>query len=155
MGRLVRVCAPCSLLVLLGALSLGYGLRLGDTALGIAAVLGGLALVIAGPVLAAVGLKRVLVDDVYLALRSNGVLWKDGAGETFVPWDSLARADVLAADDGLSLREAGTGRELLIRERFVGIESAALAKRIGHLRLRVLHGLERPPAAVADAAIAP
>jgi hypothetical protein len=107
--------------------------RLALTAIGFTCIVG------AG-LRAILGLRRILEDDAYIALRTDTLVFHDAGRDTTFAWDAIE--DVAAAPDGVTLvlRDAPA---TTLRRSFAGVTSTELAKRIAHVRRRVLFGLER------------
>jgi hypothetical protein len=105
------------------------------------ATVGGLGLVAAAGLRAVWGLRRLLAEDSYIALRTDGVVVAESGGRTVeVPWDDLVECRL--DDDGETLRlERCDGSLTRVRARFSGIDPAGLARRVEHLRRRTAFGL--------------
>ena len=102
----------------------------------------GFVLVAGGALYGMLGMSRVLREDVYLALRTDGVALQEPRGETLVPWDDLEDARWDAARGSLVLSRAG-GTEVAVARRFAGIEGPALAARILSTRRKAAMNLLR------------
>ncbi len=142
---IVRVVLLASTLVTVGGLTLSLSLRAtaGEPSLAaVAAVLGGLA-VLAGPLVATLGLMRILVDDEYLLLRSDGVVLVRGRAQTFVAWSDLSGAMPAAEVGGVALQRT-VGPPLIVRGPFDDLDPATLARRLNHVRRKALMNLLRP-----------
>lgn len=117
------------------------GHDLGDPSLlklGFALGAAGLALVIAGGLIAIVGLRRVLAEDRYLALRTDGVYFQDGARGSLLPWEDV---EAIGVDDRALVFERHDGGRWIRPERLAGIEPEALAVRAREVRRKALFGL--------------
>jgi hypothetical protein len=106
----------------------------------------GLALVASGAGFTLVSMYRILREDTYLAIRTDGVVYRsdegngEGEGQTRIAWDDLARARWDAAAGAIVL-EPVAGDVLLVARRFAGISGPALAERIERSRQRASMGL--------------
>lgn len=100
----------------------------------------GLLVIVLGAAVAIVGLQRVLREEAYLALRTDGayaelgdvrglVRWEEVAE---VRWDGVRRAVVFERHDGAPWSRG---------EQFAGIDGPALAKRAAEIRRKALFGL--------------
>lgn len=140
-SQMLRVVVPCSLLVLVASILVGVGiLRESEDAVAYTLVLVGFVLLIAGPTLAAYGVLRLVREDVYLSVRTDGVLYHDGAGvASLVAWDDLGGVCV-HPDGGIALKR-DAGPDLHIPEAFIGIDDVALAARLTDLQRRALMGI--------------
>jgi len=100
----------------------------------------GLFFVLAGAGTAIVGLRRVLREERYLLLRSDGALFVQGRRRRLVKWQDVE--DV--RHDGRELVfVCHDGRELTIEERYGGVSLPELARRAASLRRKALFGLLR------------
>jgi hypothetical protein len=102
----------------------------------------GFVLVAGGAIFTMVGMQRILREDLYLALRSDGIVVHSSAGETLVPWDELreARWDEVRAE--LVLLCAGAEPIVLARP-FAGIGGRDLAARVAAVRRKAAMKLLR------------
>jgi hypothetical protein len=89
----------------------------------------GFILIAGGAAYTLFGMHRVLRDDVYLALRTDGVAIQSAAGETLIAWDALQRARWAPETGALVLERAGAPPFVLERP-FARIAGPALAERI-------------------------
>ncbi len=94
----------------------------------------------AGPTIVILRLRRVLTDESYVALRTDGVALHKGTVETLVRWEELTEVHFDEARKAVVL-ERGDQGEVLVTERFAGIDHAALAKRIDDLRRKASFNL--------------
>jgi hypothetical protein len=110
-----------------------------------AAALVGMAIVASGAGTTLAGMYRILRDDSYLAIRTDGLAMRLGAVETLLPWAELSRARwdaVLAhlvlerSDEAMIERES-----LIVARRFAGVGGPALAERIERARRRASMGM--------------
>lgn len=110
----------------------------GPSALEVAIGMFGIACIVAGGATAIVGLKPVLAEESYLALTTDGALYRSGEQRSFVPWADIeeVRWDGAAVQ---FVRHDGSAWERT--ERFAGIDGAALAKRASEVRRKALFGL--------------
>jgi hypothetical protein len=89
----------------------------------------GFVLIAAGALATAVGMQRILRDELFLALRSDGVVIQSPAGETLVGWDDL-RAARWEADRAALVLERRAGDPIVLSRPFSRIAGRALAERI-------------------------
>ena len=101
----------------------------------------GLFLVAAGAAVTMAGMHRILRDDRYLSVRTDGVMLHAGSLETFVAWDDLARVRWDGSGPALLL-ERKEGEAVVVAHRFATIDGAALAERIERARRRAAMGME-------------
>ena len=100
----------------------------------------GLLLVAAGALVTMAGMHRILRDDSYLSIRTDGIMVHAAARETFVPWDDLVGARWDESRPALLLeRRAGEG--VVVAHRFAHIAGPALAERIEQARRRAAMGM--------------
>lgn len=131
------------LLVLLGAICASLALtRPWGSGLRIALALVGASCVIAGPVSAIVRLLHAMRDDDYLALHEEGIVLARDGQVTNIGWDELSSAERQAGPPEALLLRRREGA-LIIDRRFGGLDVATLARRINHLRSKVLLDLLR------------
>lgn len=83
-------------------------------------------------------LNRVLREERYLALRTDGAYYCDEAGRSRVLWEDVA--DVRAEGDAVVF-ELHDGERWTRTERFAGASPEALAKRASEIRRKALFGL--------------
>lgn len=102
----------------------------------------GLACIATGGAVAIVGLRRVLSEESYLALRTDGAYFRCGAERALVRWDDVE--EVRWDEDAREVRfERHDGTAWVRAERYAGIEGAELAKRAADVRRKALFGLLR------------
>jgi hypothetical protein len=108
----------------------------------IEAAIAGFVLVASGALTTFIGMQRVLRDEVFLALRTDGLVVQTRQGETFVTWDDLeeARWD---GGRGLLLLTRADASVVTVGERFAGIDGKALADRIRMTKRRAAMNLLR------------
>jgi hypothetical protein len=137
--RLVLIAGPA--LLSLGGLvmAVSFVTREPRDVRSIAAALG-LALVASGAALTLGGMFRILRDDSYLAIRTDGVMFRSPPGETLVVWDDLTRARWDEARVELVL-ERSEGDPLIIARRFARIAGPALAEKVELARRRARMGM--------------
>lgn len=87
-------------------------------------------------------MQRILRDDVYLALRTDGLVVQSSGSETLVAWDDLEAARWDAARAAVVLERTG-GEPLVLDRPFAKIEGAALAQRIVAVRRKIAMNLIR------------
>lgn len=109
------------------------------------AVMIGMALVAAGAGFTMAAMHRILRDDAYLAIRTDGLVFRLASLETLVAWDDLARARWDEARGELALeRTPGDGgverAALVVPRRFAGIAGDALVQKIEQARRRASMG---------------
>lgn len=100
----------------------------------------GLLCIAGGAGAAIVGLRRVLTEESYLALRTDGAYFRHARERSLLPWDEVeavrwdprSRAVLFVRHDG---------SEWARGERYAGIEGEALAKRAAEIRRKALFGL--------------
>ncbi len=138
--QMLRVVVPCSLIVLTAALMIGAGVLYREGTASVLFVSAGTVFAIIGPGLAAWGVLKFLKHDVYLTVRTDGVLFHDSAGhDTVITWSQL---DGAAAPDEGTLELAIEDRDtLVVHERFIGIANADLAARISAIQRKALLGV--------------
>lgn len=83
---------------------------------------------------------RILRDDAYLAIRTDGVVFQASSRETLIAWSELARARWDEAQGGLVL-ERREGEALVVARRFAGIAGPALAEKVERARRRASMGM--------------
>jgi hypothetical protein len=81
-------------------------------------------------------MHRLLREDLYLALRTDGVMVQSPAGEMLVPWDDLEEVRWDEPSAALVLRRAAAEPIVLTRP-FAGIGGQALAARVVAVRRKV------------------
>jgi hypothetical protein len=128
-----------------------------------AAALVGMAIVASGAITTLAGMYRLLRDDSYLAIRTDGVAMRLGAVETLLPWADLSRArwdEALAhivlerSEQAVVSRSEQTvvsrseqavvsrsEQTVIVSRRFAGVGGAALAERIERARRRTSMGM--------------
>jgi len=101
----------------------------------------GLFLVASGAAVTMLGMYRILRDDAYLSIRTDGVMLHTSSLETFVAWDELGRVRWDGARAALIL-ERKEGDPTVVTHRFATIDGPALAERIERARRRVAMGMD-------------
>lgn len=110
----------------------------GPSALEVVLGVFGICCIFSGGVSAMWGLRRVMEEESYLALRTDGAFYQAAGERSFVPWEEIeeVRWDGAAVQfvrhDGSAWARA---------ERYAGIDGAALAKRAAEIRRKALFGL--------------
>jgi hypothetical protein len=103
----------------------------------------GFVLVAGGAIFTVLGMQRILRDEVYVILRSDGVVLQQhagrGAGETLVAWDDLERARWDAGRAALVL-ERKHGEPVVVARAFARIRGPDLAAQIEQSRRRAAMG---------------
>lgn len=102
----------------------------------------GLVLVASGALLTTAGMHRILRDETYLAIRTDGVALWLAPGETVIVWDSLAHARWDAPRREIVL-ERKHAEAIAVAHRFARVTGPALAERIEHARRKAAMGLLR------------
>lgn len=100
----------------------------------------GLACVVLGGATTIVGLKRVLAEEAYLALRTDGAYFRRGKERSLVRWDEVeqVRWDTTL---GVLRFERHDGSAWTRAERFADVDGHALARRAAEVRRKALFGL--------------
>jgi hypothetical protein len=102
----------------------------------------GLVLVAGAAIFTAIGMGRILRDDAYLAIRTDGVAVRLASAEAVVAWDDLAEARWDAARGAVVLALVD-GREVVAAARFTGVSGADLAAHVARARQRAAMNLLR------------
>lgn len=89
----------------------------------------GFVLIAAGALTTTIGMQRILRDELFLALRSDGVVIQSPAGEALVGWDDLRDAR-WHADRAELVLEREVGDPIVLSRPFSRIAGRALAERI-------------------------
>ncbi len=100
----------------------------------------GLALVFAGITTAAVGLRRIVAEERYVLLRSDGALFVDGSARRVVKWRNV---ESVVHEDGQLVFVCHDGSALTIEGEWGGVALPELARRAAQVRRRALFGLTR------------
>ncbi|AKF04843.1 hypothetical protein [Sandaracinus amylolyticus] len=100
----------------------------------------GFALVVGCGLVAILGLRRVLSEESYLALRVDGVLFAHGEARRFVRWEDIDDVRHDAARDAIVWVLDGDDPWVL-DARFAGGSNAEIAKKAVTVRRRALFGL--------------
>jgi hypothetical protein len=87
-------------------------------------------------------LQRILRDDGYLAIRTDGIVVQAAAIETLVPWAELAEARWDEPGHALILARAA-GQPLVVEWSFARISGPELVARIEQDRRKAAMGLLR------------
>jgi Bacterial PH domain len=83
---------------------------------------------------------HILRDDAYLAIRTDGVVFRSPARETLLLWNDIAKARWDEAQVALVL-EAKEGEDLVVPRRFSGITGPVLAEKVERARRRASLGM--------------
>lgn len=100
----------------------------------------GLTLVIAGGAVAVLGLRRILREERYVLLRSDGALFVRGKARRVVKWRDV---EDVRHEDGALVFHCHDGTALTIDGAWGGVSLDELARRAAQLRRRALFGLIR------------
>jgi hypothetical protein len=159
--RLLGTLLPAAALVVVGSIAVGIGitrLSVGDPALAFrtratfvseepaprgatadyAIFFTGLALVIAGTVTTASGLRSTMGNDDYLVLRASGIFEHENGEDHAIPWDAI---ESVASEEGILKILLRDGTERTLATRYAGITTDALAKRIADVHRKGIWGL--------------
>jgi len=115
----------------LGASAIRFGHGLGYVALLLVACGGGTAIA---------GLRRELLEERWLALRTDGLVYARDGRTRRVRWRFVEDVRVDGARLVITLR---SGRTIELRDRFAGTTRASLAEKIAHVQRRAALGLLR------------
>lgn len=137
-GTTAKLLVSGALLVMCGASAIGTHLmhRLPDSVSHLVSLAGGIA-VIGGLVMAFGTLAMMLFENVYLAIREDGLLIHDNGKETVVPWEELEEVVVLAPKGLVELRR----RENDPLRWFAGSAAKDVGGRIEEAKRKAAHGL--------------
>jgi hypothetical protein len=102
----------------------------------------GIGCIVAGGAAAIIGLRRVLSEESYLALRTDGAYFRTASERSLVRWEDVESVRWDAATRSV-LFERHDGTAWIRREAFAGIDGEELAKRAGDVRRKALFGLIR------------
>ena len=110
------------------------------------AIVVGMALVAAGAGSTLAGMARILREDSYLAIRTDGVALRFEAAEAVHLWENITRIRWDAARGALVLELRGEGDregagEVTVARTFAGVTGPALAERLERSRRRVSMGM--------------
>ena len=100
----------------------------------------GLASIVGGAGVAIVGLNRVLREEHFLALRTDGAFFRAGRTRSLIRWEDVAEVRWDEGLRALSL-ERHDGDAWVRVERFAGIDGPELARRVAEVRRKALFGL--------------
>ena len=101
----------------------------------VAAAIVGFACVLTGAAFTMVGMQRILRDDVFLAVRTDGLVLRAAGRETHVPWEDLAQVRSDAAIGAVVLERSDT-TQLTLTADFSGVELAELVRRLQQAKRR-------------------
>ncbi len=102
----------------------------------------GFLFVATGATVTMVGMYGVLRDDIYLALRTDGLAIKSDGVETLVAWDDVRAARWDASRAALVIEREG-GEPLLFDRPLAGVKGAALPEVIERTKRRIAMRLVR------------
>jgi len=134
-ARIQRVLVLASVFVMTGASVGAAAIRWGH---GLAFV--ALLLVVSGGLTAIAGLRRELMEERWLALRTDGLVYAHEGKTKRMPWRFI---DDVRVEGGALVVTLRSGKRIEIRERFAGTTRAVLAEHIAHARTRAEHGFFR------------
>ena len=139
--RMRRLLIAGPALLSLGGLvvSVSFVTRQPESVRSTAAVVG-LLLVAGGASLLLAGMFRILRDDAYLAIRTDGVVLRSESRETLIVWSELARTRWDARSAELVL-ERTAGQPIVVAHRFARIAGPALADKLELARRRASMGM--------------
>lgn len=100
----------------------------------------GFVLIAAGALTTTIGMQRILRDELFVALRSDGIAIQSSAGETLVGWDDLREAR-WHADRAELVLEREAGAPIVLSRPFSRIAGGALAQRILAVKRKVAMNL--------------
>lgn len=100
----------------------------------------GLMLVASGASLLLAGMFRILRDDAYVAIRTDGVVLRLLSRETLLVWSELARARWDAQSAELVL-ERTEGEPIVVTQTFARIAGPELADKLERMRRRASMGM--------------
>lgn len=105
----------------------------------------GLACIVGGAATAIIGLRGVLSEESYLALRTDGAYFRTAEERSLVRWEEIesVRWD---PSEGVVRFVRHDGSTWVRAESFAGIDGEELAKRAGEVRRKALFGLIRTTA---------
>jgi hypothetical protein len=114
-----------------------------DVGAGVA--IAGFALIAGGAVYTLLGMHRILREDAYLALRTDGIVVRSATppGEVFVAWDDLAAARWDDARAALVLERGTSEPPLVVSQPFARITGPDLAEHIRGTKRKVAMNLLR------------
>lgn len=102
----------------------------------------GIAFVAGGPLFSIFGLRRLMNDDAYIALRTDGLLVNLPDHEELVPWTDVSEVLFDPPSQRIALAREGAA-PVFVSGRMAGITPAALAARIKDVHRKALFGLLR------------
>jgi Bacterial PH domain len=106
----------------------------------VASALAGFVLVAGGALFTMLGMHRILRDDLYLSLRTDGVVIQSSGREELVAWESFYRARWDTSRRELVI-ERDDGEPIIVPRPFAGIDGLVLARRIEATKRRVAMNL--------------
>lgn len=98
----------------------------------------GLSFMTLGGLYAILNLKRILSEEQYLALRTDGALFRDEAELTLCRWEDV---EAIRAEGDRVIFVRHDGSEWVRAERFADTDAEALARRAAEVRRKALFGL--------------
>lgn len=134
-ARIQRVLVLASMLVMVGAVVGAAAVRYGH---GLAFV--ALLLVLSGGLSAIFGLRREMLDERWVALRTDGLVYVRAGKQRRMAWRFIDDVQVVGPCLVVTLR---SGKRVEIRERFAGTTRASLRDRITQECRRAALGIAR------------
>jgi len=98
----------------------------------------GLGFMTLGGLYAILNLKRILSEEQYLALRTDGALFRDGDALSLLRWEDV---ESVHADGDRVVFVRHDGTEWVRPERFADTDASGLARRAAEVRRKALFGL--------------
>lgn len=138
--QVVRVLMVAAPILLIGCLGVAFAVLATHRTPIVRAIVGlvGACGNVGGPLYAIFGLRHILMQDSYIALRTDGIAIRDNIDETLHAWDDII--DVRSVDNTIVIdKRDDTTHTITLR--FAGITHAALAKRVEHVRKRAALGM--------------
>jgi hypothetical protein len=138
-GSTKRLFAVGIVMVTAGASAVGAHLmhRLAEATGHVVSLVGGLTM-ISGLVMTFGAMAMMLFENVYLAIRDDGLLLHQNGKESTIPWDDLTKVIV---DAGFVELRRGSGENVV--RWFAGKDAKNVAGRIEEAKRKAAHGLLR------------
>ena len=100
-------------------------------------------LCVIGPLTALLGLRKILSEDAYVALRTDGVFLSNATragGEQLIGWDDFIDA---AEEGGATVLSMRDGSPLVFDRPLAGADARVFARQLAQMRRRLLLGIPR------------